>query len=91
MVVGTDIAELLMKHRKIGITRPLSVSSANSDVGIEDNPSDASNIPISEASNSSNSILKNEVVTNKFRDFLIYGSVKEALGTNSISCYLLIN
>lgn len=82
MVVGTDIAELLMKNRKCGgIPRPMSVSSVNSDAGIDDNnPSDASNIPISEVSNSSNTNLKNEVVTNKFRDFLIYGSVKEALG-----------
>lgn len=79
MVVGTDIAELLMKNRKFGTVRPSSVSSVNSDIVADDNPSEASNIPISEMSNSSNSGLKNEVVTNKFRDFLIYGSVKEAL------------
>lgn len=87
MVVGTDIAELLMKNRKSGIIRPSSVSSVNSDIGIDDNPSEASNVPNSEVSNSSNSILKNEVVTNKFRDFLIYGSVKEALGTLLIHSY----
>lgn len=81
MVVGTDIAELLMKNHKSAFgMRPSSVASVNSDIGVDDNPSDASNIPVSEISTSSNSLLKNEVVTNKFRDFLIYGSVKEALG-----------
>lgn len=88
MVVGTDIAELLMKGRsKIGALRPSSVCSANSDAAAEDNPSEASNFPTSEVSNSSNSALKSEIVTNKFRDFLIYGSVKEALGKSHLALF----
>lgn len=81
MVVGTDIAELLLKNRRDpGTQRPSSViSNVSSSVDVE---------PISESSNhhdnnvSVPSIVKEEEVTNKFRDFLLYGSCQEALGKN---------
>lgn len=88
MVVGTDIAELLMKNRgAISIARPASVASISSSGVAADEPSETSNAPASEASNSSNTGLKEEVVTNKFREYLIYGSGKEALGC---VCFLIV-
>lgn len=85
MVVGTDIAELLMKDRKQQNSRRASVVSNSSSVVAE--PSEASNIPISETNSSSMSILKEEIVTNKFREYLIYGSEKEALGKYQIDTH----
>lgn len=69
MVVGADIAELLLKNRSLDVAqRPPSVISS---VG--------SNIPEGETSEPITT-LKEEEITNKFRDYLLYGSVKEALG-----------
>lgn len=78
MVVGTDIAELLMKGRK-GDTnlRPPSVASNSSGV-VE--ASDISGMGPDSINCNSNSSLKEEYVTNKFREYLLYGSGKEALG-----------
>lgn len=74
MVVGTDVAELLMKDRKQEQSGRASVgSNASSALG------EAGNTPLSETNASSTSIVKDEVVTSKFREFLIYGSGKEAL------------
>lgn len=84
MVVGTDIAELLMKEQnQDGNLRPASVGSNVSSAIIEANtPSEASNVQSSEINNASvtSSGLKEEFITNKFREYLIYGSGKEALG-----------
>lgn len=81
MVVGTDIAELLMKNRgALSMARPASVTSISSSGVAADDPSEISNAPAFEVSNSLNTGLKEEVVTNKFREYLIYGSGKEALG-----------
>lgn len=67
MVVGTDIAELLMKNRTIENNRSRSVSSASSHVDsiiehMEHKPQ-----------------YTDEYITDKFREYLIYGSGKEAL------------
>lgn len=79
MVVGTDIAELLMKNRNINVpVRPQSASSLGSFDGLEE-IQEATNNHNSEL-NSNCSMMKEEVVTNKFREYLIYGSEKEALG-----------
>lgn len=82
MVVGTDIAELLLKNKTDALPqRPSSVlSSVSSSVG-EANPASEMN-QISENNGSTVSVLKEEEVTNKFREFLLYGSGKEALGNN---------
>lgn len=77
MVVGADIAELLLKSRKTEVRpRPSSVvSSVGSNHG-------ESGIEIHKTSPETNltNILKEEEVTSKFREYLLYGSVKEALG-----------
>nr|CAI5859844.1 unnamed protein product [Callosobruchus analis] len=79
MVVGTDIAELLLKNRRVTPPRPPSVLSTTSSNAAECNlNSEASNNPLSE-SHSIQSLLKEEEVTNKFREYLLYGSGKEAL------------
>lgn len=81
MVVGTDIAELLLKSRNSEpIRRPSSVlSNTSSNVGERNEVSEASNQPVSDLG-STQSILKEEEVTKKFREFLLYGSCQEALG-----------
>lgn len=79
MVVGTDIAELLLKNREEHIPqRPASViSNISSSADID---------PNSESNNQSGNhdsiqtVLKEEEITNKFREFLLYGSGQEALG-----------
>lgn len=76
MVVGTDIAELLMKETRQDVSyRPPSVTSnASNDAELHDR-----NIQnFDESINTST--LKEEFVTNKFREYLIHGSGKEALG-----------
>nr|CAH7728124.1 unnamed protein product [Callosobruchus chinensis] len=79
MVVGTDIAELLLKNRRVTPPRPSSVLSTTSSNAAEGNlNSEASNNPVSE-SHSIQSLMKEEEVTNKFREYLLYGSGKEAL------------
>ncbi|KRT78287.1 hypothetical protein AMK59_7091, partial [Oryctes borbonicus] len=78
MVVGTDIAELLMKNHTQEYIRPVSASSnASSEVVEGATPSDGSNLQSTEVL-SVPSMLKEEV-TDKFREYLIYGSGKEAL------------
>ncbi|CAH1130815.1 unnamed protein product [Ceutorhynchus assimilis] len=76
MVVGADIAELLLKNRNFEPTpRPPSVLSTTSS---KNEISEASNHQISEHG-STQSILKEEEVTRKFREYLLYGSCQEAL------------
>lgn len=77
MVVGTDIAELLLRNAGDEITnRPSSViSNVSSCVDVE-SKSESSNQPTSEGEH----LLKEEDITNKFREFLLYGSAQEALG-----------
>lgn len=67
-VVGTDIAELLMSNRSshLNINQP-APSPATSHHSINDVGTQPS--------------LSEEEVTNQFRDYLIYGNSKEALGT----------
>ncbi|KAG5880668.1 hypothetical protein JTB14_037567 [Gonioctena quinquepunctata] len=80
MVVGTDIAELLLNKRELPPPRPSSIISSMSSNNGEANPtSEASNLLVSENTGSMMSVLKEEEVTNKFREFLLYGSGKEAL------------
>lgn len=55
-----------------------SISSNNGDVNLL---SEASNNVISDNTGSLHSVLKEEEITNKFREYLLYGSGKEALGT----------
>lgn len=72
MVVGTDIAELLMKEsRQENNYRPPSVTS---------NASEHDNIQSFDETINSTPAFKEEFVTNKFREYLIHGSEKEALG-----------
>lgn len=75
--MGTDIAELLMKNRKQELSRRPSVNSSTSSLNVEstrdNNVSHRSDV-------SGGSLLKEEIVTSKFRECLIYGSGKEALG-----------
>ncbi|XP_018571551.1 uncharacterized protein LOC108911173 isoform X2 [Anoplophora glabripennis] len=79
MVVGTDIAELLLKNKPDVPPRPSSViSNLSSSPGDVNPTSEASNYQ-SENNGSTLSVLKEEEVTNKFREFLLYGSGKEAL------------
>lgn len=77
MVVGTDIAELLLKNRET-VGRPSSVLS-----NISNNQNETNLITetgnMSASVGSLNSVLKEEEVTNKFREYLLYGSGKEAL------------
>ena len=72
MVVGADIAELLMKNQKDRYR--VSPAPSNSSCGFEEIT------PSSEGNSSSIANNKEEMVTNKFREFLLYGSEKEALG-----------
>ncbi|EFA12359.2 hypothetical protein TcasGA2_TC002065 [Tribolium castaneum] len=70
MVVGADIAELLLKNRtQDGVQRAPSVISSVGSNTVESETKE--NQPIA--------VLKEEEITNKFRDYLLYGSVKEAL------------
>ncbi|XP_049821203.1 protein transport protein Sec16A-like isoform X4 [Aethina tumida] len=82
MVVGTDIAELLLKNKNHeNNVRPSSVlSNISSAAGDTNVVSEASNHQNSDAiSGSTHSVLKEEEVTEKFREYLLYGSCKEAL------------
>lgn len=79
MVVGTDIAELLMKNRNTEDFRRESISSSSSNQQLE-----VTQETINENMRSSPGIhYKEEYITDKFREYLIYGSGKEALGTCS--------
>lgn len=72
MVVGTDIAELLMKNgnnQEVNYRPPSTVSSVSNDA-----------LDFQEHSEGSTTAFKEEFVTNKFREYLIHGSGKEALG-----------
>lgn len=73
MVVGTDIAELLMKNRTNN-ERSHSVSSTGSTHIDSSAEQDYSTGP------SSIHQYKDDYITDKFREYLIYGSGKEALG-----------
>lgn len=80
MVVGTDIAELLMKDNKHEISyRPPSVTSnaSNNDTDLQDR----NNTQNFDESVTNTPTLKEEFITNKFREYLLHGSEKEALGT----------
>lgn len=77
MVVGTDIAELLMKDsskQEVSYRPPSVTSNASNDPDLQDrnmqNFDESVNTPT----------LREEFVTNKFREYLIHGSEKEALG-----------
>ncbi|XP_050306362.1 uncharacterized protein LOC126743361 isoform X3 [Anthonomus grandis grandis] len=80
MVVGTDIAELLLvNNTNQPVARPASALSASSSIVEEKNEvSESSNQPVSEHG-STISILKEEEVTKRFREHLLYGSCQEAL------------
>ncbi|XP_048517146.1 protein transport protein Sec16B [Dendroctonus ponderosae] len=80
MVVGTDIAELLLKDRVGGLApRPASALSTSSSNVLEKNEISAVvNQPASE-NGSTQSVLKEEEVTRRFREYLLYGSCQEAL------------
>lgn len=84
MVVGTDIAELLLKNREEHIPQRSAsvISNVSSSAEIEPN-SESSNHPGN--NDSLHPVLKEEEVTNKFREYLIYGSGQEALGKSSNS------
>lgn len=91
VVVGTDIAELLVKNQNLfPYETPLKGNSINSDKKItrESNESNTSDVeeeeinestPISVESSDEQSHLNNEEITEKFRNYLLYGNVKEAL------------
>jgi hypothetical protein len=72
MVVGADIAELLLRNRSQEVAQrpPSVVSSVGSNVVEPESV---------ETSNGSTTNLKEEEITNKFREYLLYGSGKEAL------------
>ncbi|KAL3278660.1 hypothetical protein HHI36_016197 [Cryptolaemus montrouzieri] len=81
-VVGTDIAELLLKSRTTEFpVRPSSaLSNLSANTGDIAPISESSNPQLSEGLNGfSISTLKEEEVTNKFREYLLYGSDQEAL------------
>ncbi|XP_044761083.1 protein transport protein Sec16B isoform X2 [Coccinella septempunctata] len=81
-VVGTDIAELLLKNKTESLpARPSSVlSNISSTAGDAQATSEASLPQVSDGGNfSSMSSLKEEEITNKFREYLLYGSEQEAL------------
>ncbi|XP_023012010.2 endoplasmic reticulum export factor secretory 16 isoform X2 [Leptinotarsa decemlineata] len=81
MVVGTDIAELLLNNKREmpPLRRSSIISSVSSNNGDINPSSESGNHLISENTGSLMSILKEEEVTSKFREFLLYGSGKEAL------------
>lgn len=95
MVVGTDIAELLMKNRNTEDFCRESVSSSSSTQQL-----DVTQETTTEATRSSPGIhYKEDYITDKFREYLLYGSGKEALGMlllyfnlhrQLISTYLLL-
>ena len=92
MVVGADIAELLVKgHGHESPTRPLSVTSNTSSAINEVNTaSEISYVQnLDNQNNTAMSPIKEEFVTNKFREYLLYGSGKEALGMFSYYRLLL--
>lgn len=78
MVVGTDIAELLLKNRQDPIPqRPSSViSNVSSSADVEPNSANKQTSNIDGVQ----SVHKEEDITNRFREFLLYGSGQEALG-----------
>lgn len=81
MVVGTDIAELLLKNKGDHIShRPPSVISSVSSAADADPKSESCNQPAGEGVH----LLKEEDITEKFREFLLYGSAQEALGKRMI-------
>ncbi|XP_017783965.1 PREDICTED: protein transport protein Sec16A isoform X2 [Nicrophorus vespilloides] len=67
-VDGADIAELLMKDKRLDYNRRASSVVSNE-----------SSVGANEAGSQSGSEIKEEIVTNKFREYLLYGSEKEAL------------
>lgn len=78
MVVGTDIAELLLKNKDPIPQRSSSViSNVSSTADVEPNSESSNHLSNVDGVQST---LKEEEVTNKFREFLLYGSGQEALG-----------
>lgn len=80
MVVGADIAELLLKNRRDSPIPQRSssvVSNVSSSAEVEPN-SESSNHPGNV--DGIQSVLKDEDVVHRFREFLLYGSGQEALG-----------
>ncbi|XP_071051239.1 uncharacterized protein [Onthophagus taurus] len=79
MVVGTDIAELLMKNKRIIDFRPPSAHSEPI-LGNDGSISDTGNSSITtEQIYNFSSSKTEEAITSKFREYLMYGSGKEAL------------
>lgn len=69
-----------MKNRKQQISRRQSVISNSSSVAAETGVSEMNTGSKIEINDNTSSNLKEEFITNKFRDYLLYGSEKEALG-----------
>lgn len=89
--VGSDIAELLLKNRdefpydqqQLNSTK-LSTAQKNgteplSDFDSKDGSNDAITNDSEQLSSSSSSSLSEDEITDKFRNFLLYGSINEAL------------
>lgn len=68
-----------MKNKNPSVSKRSQSGSSIGSVEVLDESPDFCNSP-QEVVNSTQSNLKEEVVTNKFRELLIYGSEKEALG-----------
>lgn len=84
MVVGTDIAELLLKNKEEHIPpRSASViSNVSSSADVDPNSESRNQCGNNDTAQT---VLKEEEVTNTFREYLLYGSGQEALGKSLIS------
>lgn len=87
MVVGTDIAELLLKNKdefpyehQLNNQKPLDNDNNSRDSAESD--AKQSNEDTSSTGNLSDVSLGETEITDKFRNFLLYGSIAEALGKN---------
>lgn len=92
MIVGTDIAELLMKNGENSEADDSWSASGGADLRAQSTPSpapsggsrtsSASATPAVQMNTSfiQQTKLSESEITNKFRDFLLYGNTKEALG-----------
>lgn len=83
MVVGTDIAELLLKNKEEFPYEHLSNSLKSSDQssGHSDTELKQTNEDNSSDGNQSEELSLSEAdITDKFRNFLLYGGINEALG-----------
>lgn len=93
MIVGTDIAELLLRNGESCDPEDSWCASSGTDRRAQSTPSPApsggsrtSSASATQVNQSTNSIntqltkLSEAEITNKFREFLLYGNTKEALG-----------